>query len=100
MQVVLGEAHDPIAGRGECEVDRRVLPSGPLALVRRAVDALGPRHKPVVLMRMIQDLSTRETAHALGIPEGTVLSRLSRAMQELSKALSPYMRSGALKEEQ
>ncbi len=70
-----------------------------VAVVRNAVDALGPRHKPVVLLRMIQKLSTRETADALGIPEGTVLSRLSRAMQELSKALAPYVRSGALSEE-
>lgn len=68
-------------------------------LVRRAVETLGPKHQPVVVLRMIQNLSTRETADALGIPEGTVLSRLSRAMQELSRALAPYVRSGALKEE-
>ena len=68
-------------------------------IVRRAVEALGPRHQPVVMLRMLQNLSTRETAEALGIPEGTVLSRLSRAMRELSASLAPYVRSGALKEE-
>lgn len=80
-----------------------VLPSGEedteerRSIVRRAVELLGPRHQPVVVLRMLQDLSTRETAEALGIPEGTVLSRLSRAMKELEAALAPYMRSGALK---
>ena len=69
------------------------------AMVQQAVAGLGEKHRAVVVMRMLQDLSTRETATALGIPEGTVLSRLSRAMQELAAALGPYMKSGALKEE-
>ena len=69
------------------------------SLVRQAVAALGPRHQPVVVLRLLQDFSTRETAEALGIPEGTVLSRLSRAVQELSRALAPYITSGALKED-
>jgi RNA polymerase sigma-70 factor (ECF subfamily) len=69
------------------------------SVVRRAVARLGPRHQPVVALRMLQGFSTRETALALGIPEGTVLSRLSRAMKELEAALAPYMRSGALEED-
>ena len=69
------------------------------AMVRRAVRMLSPRHQPVVVLRMLQNLSTKETAHALGIPEGTVLSRLSRGMQELAVMLAPYMRDGALPED-
>ena len=66
------------------------------AIVQRAVAMLGPKHRPVVVLRLLQDLTTRETARALGIPEGTVLSRLSRAMKELETTLGPYMRSGGL----
>ena len=69
------------------------------SMVRRAVKLLGPRHQPVVVLRMLQDLSTKDTASALGIPEGTVLSRLSRAMKELEAALAPYIRGDALKED-
>ncbi|MES2177670.1 MAG: RNA polymerase sigma factor [Gemmatimonadota bacterium] len=69
------------------------------SMVRRAVAMLGPRHQPVVVLRLLQDLTTKETAQALGIPEGTVLSRLSRAMQELKVTLAPYMRSGAITED-
>jgi RNA polymerase sigma-70 factor (ECF subfamily) len=69
------------------------------AMVRRAIARLSPKHQAVVVLRMLQSLSTRETAEALGVPEGTVLSRLSRAMKELEAMLAPYVRDGALTED-
>ena len=65
-------------------------------VVRAAIMRLTPNHRAVVVLRMLQSLSTRETAHALGVPEGTVLSRLSRAMKELEVMLTPYARDGLL----
>lgn len=65
-------------------------------VVQQAVAALSEKHRAVVVLRMFQDLSTRETANMLGVPEGTVLSRLSRAMQELQTRLGPYVRDGFL----
>lgn len=56
--------------------------------VRRAVAELSDPHRAVVVLRMFHDYSTRETAQILGVPEGTVLSRLSRAMKELERILS------------
>jgi RNA polymerase sigma-70 factor (ECF subfamily) len=64
-------------------------------VVQRAVARLGERHRAVVVLRLFQDCSTRETAQILGVPEGTVLSRLSRAMKDLEAQLEPYVRSGA-----
>jgi RNA polymerase sigma-70 factor (ECF subfamily) len=61
------------------------------AAVRAAVGRLGPKHRPVVVLRMLEGMSTRETAQALGVPEGTVLSRLSRALRELRTHLAPYV---------
>lgn len=58
------------------------------ARVRRAVMQLNEQHRAVVVLRMFHDYSTRETATMLGVPEGTVLSRLSRAMKELRRILS------------
>jgi len=55
--------------------------------VRAAVEALAPDHRAVVVLRMIDGLSTRETAEILGIPAGTVMSRLARAMDRLERAL-------------
>ncbi len=55
--------------------------------VRAAVDTLSPKHRAVVVLRMIDERSTREAAAILGVPEGTVLSRLARAMTELRERL-------------
>jgi RNA polymerase sigma-70 factor (ECF subfamily) len=56
--------------------------------VRRAVAQLAEHHRAVVVLRMFNGYSTRETAEILGVAEGTVMSRLSRAMKELEKKLS------------
>ena len=65
------------------------------AFVRRAVSQLNDKHRAVVVLRMFDDCSTREAAEILGLPEGTILSRLSRAMKELEVRLAPYVQSGA-----
>jgi RNA polymerase sigma-70 factor (ECF subfamily) len=59
--------------------------------VRAALDALDPRHRAVVVLRLIEGYSTRETAAILDVPEGTVLSRLSRARKRLADHLRPWM---------
>lgn len=64
--------------------------------VRAAVARLGEKHRAVVVLRLFHEYSTRETAELLGLPEGTVLSRLSRAMKELESQLRPYVRAGAM----
>jgi len=64
-------------------------------LVRAAVRRLGEKHRAVVVLRMFHEYSTKEAAEILGVPEGTVLSRLSRAMKELESLLRPYVRAGA-----
>lgn len=63
--------------------------------VRHAVSQLSEKHRAVVVLRMFDDCSTREAAAILGVPEGTVLSRLSRAMKELESRLAPYVKRGA-----
>lgn len=60
-------------------------------LVRRAIDQLAPRQRAVVTLRLIDGYSTRETAEILGVPEGTVLSRLSRALKKLQPQLRPLV---------
>ena len=57
--------------------------------VRRAIDRLAPNHRAVVTLRLIEGYSTRETAEMLGVPMGTVLSRLSRALESLRRHLQP-----------
>lgn len=54
-----------------------------------ALDRLSPEHRAVVVLRLLEERSTRDTAEILQVPEGTVLSRLSRAVQQLRVTLGP-----------
>ena len=55
--------------------------------VHQALADLNPDNRAVVVLRWIDGLSTKEAAVALGRPEGTVMSRLSRAMDRLAVTL-------------
>lgn len=57
------------------------------AQVTRALDQLSPKHKAVVVLRLIEGRSTKETSAVLGVPAGTVMSRLKRAIEALRPAL-------------
>ena len=54
----------------------------------RALIALPPKIRAVVVLRKILDLSQIETSTALGIPEGTVKSRLNRGLTQLRHQLT------------
>lgn len=56
-------------------------------LVEKALQALEPKFRVIVTMRMLQGYSTKETAEILDLPLGTVLSRLSRAQEQLKDIL-------------
>ena len=60
-------------------------------VVGRAIQELKPDHRAVVVLRMIEGYSTRETAELLGVAQGTVLSRLSRGMASLKSILQTGM---------
>jgi len=57
------------------------------ARVQEALASLDEKHRAVVVLRFFNELSTRETAELLGIPEGTVMSRLKRALEKLRPLL-------------
>ena len=51
----------------------------------RALAALSPDQREVVLLVALEDMTYAEVARALGIPIGTVMSRLSRARDKLHR---------------
>jgi RNA polymerase sigma-70 factor (ECF subfamily) len=55
--------------------------------VNHALQQLEPKFRSVVVLRMLQGYSTKETADILKLPLGTVLSRLSRAQEKLKDLL-------------
>jgi RNA polymerase sigma-70 factor (ECF subfamily) len=59
--------------------------------VRQAVLALPPASRAVLVLREYEGLSYREIADTLGIPIGTVMSRLNYARNRLRESLAPYL---------
>jgi len=55
--------------------------------IARALQTLDPDQRSVVVLRLIEGYSVKETAEILGIPMGTVGSRLARAQQKLIEVL-------------
>jgi RNA polymerase sigma-70 factor (ECF subfamily) len=56
-------------------------------LVNKALMSMDPKFRIIVAMRMLQGYSTKETAEILDLPLGTVLSRLSRAQEQMKNIL-------------
>ncbi len=59
----------------------------------RLVNELGDDDRHVIASRYFLELSGEETALALGIPEGTVKSRLSRALSRLRQRVEEVARA-------
>lgn len=64
-----------------------VLADEPRRRLLAALNQLPEKHRLVVAYRYFLDLSEAEVAQALGVPRGTVKSRLSRALDRLRQAL-------------
>lgn len=60
-----------------------------LAEVRRAMDDLPEEQRVVLMLVCVEGMRYREVAEALDIPDGTVMSRLSRARLALADKLQP-----------
>jgi RNA polymerase sigma-70 factor (ECF subfamily) len=52
------------------------------------LERLPREFREVLVLREIEDASYREIGEILGVPIGTVMSRLARARQSMRKALS------------
>ena len=79
------------AGAGRGAWQREPLRAGALPRARPARPARAARlrfeQRSVIVLREIEGLTCEEVAAALGIPEGTVKSRLSRAREALREKL-------------
>jgi len=65
-------------------------------IVSSFVDQLEDEYRIVLVLRDVEELSTQETADALGISLSAVKSRLLRARLKLREKLSRHFRQGAL----
>jgi RNA polymerase sigma-70 factor (ECF subfamily) len=62
-------------------------PSPEKLSVREALAALEPQERQIVVLVTVQGYTTREAAQILGLPHGTVSSKLFRTLKKLRKQL-------------
>lgn len=60
-------------------------------VVARAIDALPPRQKAMVVLRVYQDLPYVEIGRIMGCAEGTVKATMFAAFAKLRKSLASYV---------
>jgi RNA polymerase sigma factor (sigma-70 family) len=66
------------------------------ALVRKALEKLPRNFREVLVLRELEGLSYREIATITGVPEGTVMSSLSRARVRLRQTLASFINGNSL----
>ncbi len=87
------EPGDLLLERAESDVeppDRRVEEREFFGKLERALGALPPRQREVVLLHDVEGVSTEEISAALGIPRATVRSNLFYAREKLRRLLGRY----------
>jgi RNA polymerase sigma-70 factor (ECF subfamily) len=87
---------DLVGASGEREVEARLT----LKSVAAAIDRLVEEQREVLLLVCVEELSYKEAAEVLGVPIGTVMSRLARARRNLAEAAgisAPAERSAVVK---
>jgi RNA polymerase sigma-70 factor (ECF subfamily) len=61
------------------------------SLLSKAIESLPPVFREVIVMREFEELAYQEIANVIGAPIGTVMSRLSRAREELRARVTRLM---------
>jgi RNA polymerase sigma-70 factor (ECF subfamily) len=64
--------------------------------VVKAVEKLPELHREVVLLVDVEGFSYKDAADVLGVPIGTVMSRLHRARRQLQRSLYDYARESGI----
>lgn len=80
------ETDDP-GVRGSPRSVERVAAREDLERVERALERLPPAKRTIIMLRAQDDLAYEDIARVLGVPVGTVMSRLNRARLALQKEL-------------
>ncbi len=89
-----GHAETPSADPGPLGA---ILDEEAKRVLDEAVAELGPEQRAVFVLRAVEEMSYAEIAEALGISQGTVMSRLFRARERLARALAPYLGPAAVR---
>lgn len=71
----------------DARIEEQTAARQELMRVREAVCALPEEQREVLMLVVADGLSYQEAAEIIGVPRGTVMSRLSRARQKLARSI-------------
>lgn len=94
--LVRGASRRPTVATGVDELVATVRDDATQSALQRALDRLDERFKEALLMVFLEGLTCQETADALGVPLGTVLSRIHRGRAALREHLGQEQASGCI----
>jgi RNA polymerase sigma-70 factor, ECF subfamily len=78
---------DVARDEGSRGTDARAIEQSERAALQRALAALPDEFREVIVLREVQGLSYREISDVVGVPIGTVMSRLARGRRRLASTL-------------
>ena len=78
------EAGREFAASGE-SAEQRLVEHGDRELLRRLIEGLPEELRQPLVLSAVEEMTSREVAVAMGIPEGTVRTRVMRARVELKR---------------
>lgn len=81
LSVDIEEHHDLVGSDGGVETEARLT----LERVQREIDRLPEEQREVLLLVSVEEFSYKQAAETLGLPIGTVMSRLSRGRLRLAE---------------
>lgn len=65
--------------------EQNVVDEDERAVLRRLIDGLPEELRQPLVLSSVEEMTSREVAEAMGIPEGTVRTRVMRARAELRR---------------
>lgn len=86
--------HGKHLASAESSPEEAAVIASELALLDRALLTLPPVYREVLALREVEGLSYREIAEVIGAPVGTVMSRLSRAREDVRAAMLRLSNAG------
>ena len=82
---VIKTVDDLTEGEGAVPPEQENLMS--VGTVAEALDRLSPQHREVIVLVGLEEMSYRDVSEILGVPVGTIMSRLSRAREQMRQLL-------------
>jgi RNA polymerase sigma-70 factor (ECF subfamily) len=84
------------AANAERTPETEVLEAMPDEVVKEALESLPEQFRMAVLLADVEGFSYKEIADIMGVPIGTVMSRLHRGRKQLQRRLSEFARDRGL----